>query len=193
MIWAISGTWQDQPRCGCGRAECSRWQDPHVRTPARRTSCAAVVESSPSMRWKISVAQNVICWRRLTGLFPSDTPGCDHSGWCGRGSTAWTLFCSWLAPLLPFRWMGTTWKVTRSENDKCFILAQRSTHKMQCSFVRGKDKSKKSIEENSYALFPMITMGTPCIPPALSQLVGGVQYSAAAVPLQWFAGVKGNC
>jgi len=38
-----------------------------VRTPARRTSCAAVVESSPSIRWKMSVAQNVICCRRLTG------------------------------------------------------------------------------------------------------------------------------
>jgi len=50
----------------------------YVRTPARRTSCAAVVESSPSMRWKMSVARNVICWRRLTGLFPSDTPGCDR-------------------------------------------------------------------------------------------------------------------
>jgi len=25
----------------------------------------------------MSVARNVICWRRLTGLFPSDTPGCD--------------------------------------------------------------------------------------------------------------------
>ena len=23
----------------------------------------------------MSVARNVICWRRLTGLFPSDTPG----------------------------------------------------------------------------------------------------------------------
>ena len=22
--------------------------------------------------------RNVICWRRLTGLFPSDTPGCDR-------------------------------------------------------------------------------------------------------------------
>ena len=42
----------------------------NVRTPARRTSCAAVVESSPSMRWKMSVARNVIYWRRLTGLFP---------------------------------------------------------------------------------------------------------------------------
>ena len=59
-----------KPRCGCCRAERSRWQDPHVRTPARRTSCAAVVESSPSMRWKVSVARNVICWRRLTELFP---------------------------------------------------------------------------------------------------------------------------
>jgi len=49
----------------------------YVRTPARRTSCSAVVESSPSMRWKMSVARNVICWRRLTGLFLSDTPGCD--------------------------------------------------------------------------------------------------------------------
>ena len=39
-----------------------------MRTPARRTSCAAVVESSPSMRWKMSVARNVIRWRRLTGL-----------------------------------------------------------------------------------------------------------------------------
>ena len=26
------------------------------------------------MRWKMSVARNVICWRRLTELFPSDTP-----------------------------------------------------------------------------------------------------------------------
>ena len=26
MISAVSGTWQDQPRCGCGRAERSRWQ-----------------------------------------------------------------------------------------------------------------------------------------------------------------------
>ena len=25
------------------------------------------------MRWKMSIAQNVICWRRLTGLFPSDS------------------------------------------------------------------------------------------------------------------------
>ena len=41
-----------------------------MRTPARRTSCAAVVESSPSIRWKMSVARNVIYWRRLTGLFP---------------------------------------------------------------------------------------------------------------------------
>ena len=68
MISAVFRTWQDQPRCGCGRAERSRWQDPHARTPARRTSCAAVVESSPSMRWKMSVARNVICWRRLTEL-----------------------------------------------------------------------------------------------------------------------------
>ena len=29
----------------------------------------------------MSVDRNVICWRRLTGLFPSDTPGCDRSGW----------------------------------------------------------------------------------------------------------------
>jgi len=29
----------------------------------------------------MSVARNVICWRRLTGLFPSDTPGCDRSVW----------------------------------------------------------------------------------------------------------------
>jgi len=83
--------------CGCGRAERSKWQDLHARTPARRTSCAAVVDTSPSMRWKMSVARNVICWRRLTGLFPSDTPGCDRSGWRGRGSIAWTLFCSWPA------------------------------------------------------------------------------------------------
>ena len=81
MISAVFGTGHDQPRCGCGRAERSRRQDPHVRTPARRTSCAAVVESSPSTRWKMSVARNVICWRRLTGLFLSDTPGCDRSGW----------------------------------------------------------------------------------------------------------------
>ena len=26
----------------------------------------------------MSVARNVICWRRLTELFPSDTPGCDR-------------------------------------------------------------------------------------------------------------------
>jgi len=39
------------------------------------------------MTWKMSVAKNVICWRRLTGLFPSDTPGCDRSGWRRRGST----------------------------------------------------------------------------------------------------------
>ena len=45
MISAVFETWQDQRRCGCGRAERSRWQDPHVRTPARRTWCAAVVES----------------------------------------------------------------------------------------------------------------------------------------------------
>jgi len=62
-------------------AERSRWQNPHVRTPVRQTSCATAVESSPSMRWKMSVARNVISWRRLTGLFPSDTPGCDRSGW----------------------------------------------------------------------------------------------------------------
>ena len=68
MISAVSGTWQNQRRCGCCRAERSRWQDPRVRTPARRTSCAAVVESSPSIRWKMNVARNVICWRRLTGL-----------------------------------------------------------------------------------------------------------------------------
>jgi len=66
VTWSVSETWQDQPQCGRGRAERSRWQDPHVRTPARRTSCAAVVESSPSMRWKMSVTQNVIRWRRLT-------------------------------------------------------------------------------------------------------------------------------
>ena len=36
----------------------------------------------------MSVARNVICWRRLTELFPSDTPGCDRSGWRGRCSTA---------------------------------------------------------------------------------------------------------
>ena len=46
-------------------AERSRWQDQHVRTPVRQTSCATAVESSPSMRWKMSVARNVICWRRL--------------------------------------------------------------------------------------------------------------------------------
>ena len=57
--------------------ERSRWQDPHARMPARRTSCAAVVDSGPSIRWKMSVARNVICWRRLTGLFPPDKPGCD--------------------------------------------------------------------------------------------------------------------
>jgi len=94
VISAVFGTWQDQPRCGCGRAERSRWRDPHVRTPAHWTSC---VENSPSMKWKMSVARNVICWRRLTGPFPSDTPGCNCSGWCGRGSTAWTLYCSWPA------------------------------------------------------------------------------------------------
>ena len=49
MISAVSGTWQDQRRCGCGRAERSRWKDRHVRTPAHRTSCTAVAESSPSM------------------------------------------------------------------------------------------------------------------------------------------------
>ena len=38
-----------------------------------------------------------ISWRRLTGLIPSDTPGCDHSGWRLQGSIAWTLFCSWPA------------------------------------------------------------------------------------------------
>ena len=70
---------------------------PTCETPARRTSCAAMVQSSPLMTWKMSIARNVICWRWLTGLFPSDTPGCDHSGWHGRGSTAWTLFCSWQA------------------------------------------------------------------------------------------------
>jgi len=73
VISAVFENWQDQPQCGCGRAERSRWRDLHVRTPARRTSCAAVVENSPSMRWKMSVARNVICWRRLTGPFPSDT------------------------------------------------------------------------------------------------------------------------
>jgi len=34
----------------------------------------------------MDVARNVICWSRLTELFPSDTPGCDRSGWRGRGS-----------------------------------------------------------------------------------------------------------
>jgi len=29
----------------------------------------------------MSIARNVICCRRLTGLFPSDTPGCDRSAW----------------------------------------------------------------------------------------------------------------
>jgi len=62
--------------------ERSRWQDPHARMPARRTSCAAVVDSGPSMRWKMSVARNVICWRRLTGLFPPDKPGCDMHNRC---------------------------------------------------------------------------------------------------------------
>ena len=97
MISAVFGTWQDQPRCGCGRAERSRWQDPHVRTPARRTSCAAVVESSPSTRWKMSVARNVICWRQLTGSFPSDRPGCDH-----RKNTEETFRI--LSPVLPPDW-----------------------------------------------------------------------------------------
>ena len=31
-----------------------------MKTPARRTLCAAVVESSPSMKWKMSIAQKVI-------------------------------------------------------------------------------------------------------------------------------------
>ena len=51
----VQSVGDSRSRCGCCRAERSRWQDPHVRTPARRTSCAAVVESSPSMRWKMSV------------------------------------------------------------------------------------------------------------------------------------------
>jgi len=91
VISAVFGTWQDQPRCGCGRAERSRWQDPHVRTPARRTSWAAVLESSPSTRWKMSVARNGICWRRLTELFPSDTPGC---GTCHAANAAYCYRCS---------------------------------------------------------------------------------------------------
>ena len=114
MISAVFGTWQDQPRCGevgqsvpGGRTR--MW------TPARRTSCAAVVESSPSKRWKMSVARNVICWRRLTELFPSYMPGCDRSGWRGRGSTAWTLFCSW--PAANAAGSGSAWRA-RSESSR---------------------------------------------------------------------------
>jgi len=54
VISAVFGTWQDQPRCRCGRAERSRWQDPHVRTRAcgtlpgegRNVTCA---------RWQVTL------------------------------------------------------------------------------------------------------------------------------------------
>jgi len=35
-------------------------EDPQVKMPARRTLSAAVVESSPSVKWKVSIAQKVI-------------------------------------------------------------------------------------------------------------------------------------
>ena len=91
-----------------------------VAGPACENACSpnfvrSVVESSPSMRWKMSVARNVICWRRLTELFPSDTPGCDRSGWRGQGSTAWTLFCSW--PAASAAGSGSAWRA-RSDSSR---------------------------------------------------------------------------
>ena len=56
--------WLDQPRCGCSQAVRSSWQDLRESTHARRTSCSTVVglERSPSVRWKMTEARNVICW-----------------------------------------------------------------------------------------------------------------------------------
>ena len=48
--------------------------------------------------------------------------------------SCWTV--ATLAALLLLRWMRT-WKGTGSENVKCFVLAHRSSHKMQCDFYRG--------------------------------------------------------
>jgi len=53
-----SETRQDQPWCECGRAEHFSGR---TRMPSRQTLYAAVVESSPLMRWKMSVVPNVIC------------------------------------------------------------------------------------------------------------------------------------
>jgi len=53
----------------------------------------------------MSAAGNVICWRRLTGLFPSDTPGCAsrHS----RGPTF----------KFPEMISGTAWESERTSED----------------------------------------------------------------------------
>ena len=48
----------------------------------------------------MSVARNVICWRRLTGLFPSDTPGCNRSGCSSAMNTALDLMvCQFAIPV----------------------------------------------------------------------------------------------
>ena len=52
-----------------GRKMALKW--PFMCWCAVKKLLSHVVESSPSMRWKMSVARNVICWRRLTGLCPA--------------------------------------------------------------------------------------------------------------------------
>ena len=43
-------------------------------------SCVSTEAKFPVESAPMSVARGVICWRRLTELFPSDTPGCDRTG-----------------------------------------------------------------------------------------------------------------
>ena len=64
-ILTFFGIWQCE-RCPAVR---SKWRDLHEGRHARRTSCATLVERSPSVRWKFTEARNVICWRWLTVLY----------------------------------------------------------------------------------------------------------------------------
>jgi len=168
VISAVFGTWQDQPRCGCGRAERSRWQDQHVRTENARSPnfvCAAVARC----RGRDYIVHRWGGRCRLTGQFPSNTPGCDRNGWRGRGSTAWTLFCSW--PAANAAGSGSTWH-GRSDSSGTRKQKLRNFSSQHSLFIFGHTRSPIHIifftNNRSFlpVSFPSSLESTPGSPPS---------------------------
>ena len=65
-------------------------------------------DCSPSVRWRMTAAQNVSCWHWLTE-FQSDTSVYGHSGWNVWCSTTWTWFYADWQPVqtgLSSAWRG---------------------------------------------------------------------------------------